>query len=235
MGYGIVDTDGRKHALVVHGAIKAPRRASFPVRLLNISDHLASIIEKYSPQVCSIEETFYHVNVKTSLKLGHVRGVALLAAVPESDFAYATFVNSSVSGAFQAALQRWITTAYGFGTPDTVAGRPMAAARPGAAAPVDRSPFVGTYRRTTTRVTIRDVGGKLMLEREWILSEAQGTEAYIIGQPTVFEMVPVSANALALASADPAGPRALWTFLEPDAAGRFRLMYANGRLARRIA
>jgi hypothetical protein len=111
----------------------------------------------------------------------------------------------------------------------------MAAARSRAGAPIDRSAFIGTYRRTTTRMTIRDNAGKLMLEREWILAEAQGTEAYVIGQPTEFEMVPVSANTLALASADPSGPRALWTFLEPDAAGRFRLMYANGRLARRIA
>lgn len=80
MGYGIVDTDGRKHALVAVGAIRAPKHANFPARLLNISDKLTSLIEQYSPQVCSVEETFYAVNVKTALKLGHVRGVALLVA-----------------------------------------------------------------------------------------------------------------------------------------------------------
>ena len=80
MGYGIVDTDGRKHRLVAVGAIRAPRHASFPARLLNVDAQLASIIEQYAPQVCSIEETFYAVNVKTALKLGHVRGVAIVAA-----------------------------------------------------------------------------------------------------------------------------------------------------------
>lgn len=80
MGYGVVDTDGRKHELVAVGAIKAPRNAGFPARLLNIDDQLTSIIERYAPRVCSIEETFYAVNVKTALKLGHVRGVALLVA-----------------------------------------------------------------------------------------------------------------------------------------------------------
>jgi crossover junction endodeoxyribonuclease RuvC len=80
MGYGVVDTDGRKHKLVAVGAIRAPRHARFPARLLNISDRLSSIIDQYQPQVCSIEETFFAVNVKTALKLGHVRGVALLVA-----------------------------------------------------------------------------------------------------------------------------------------------------------
>jgi crossover junction endodeoxyribonuclease RuvC len=80
MGYGIVDTDGRKHRLVAAGAIRAPRHASFPARLLNVDIHLASIVEQYSPQVCAIEEAFYAVNVKTAMKLGHVRGVALVVA-----------------------------------------------------------------------------------------------------------------------------------------------------------
>lgn len=80
MGYGIVDTDGRKHRLVAVGAIKAPRQASFPTRLLNVDAQLSSIIEQYAPQVCSIEDMFYAVNVKTAIKLGHVRGVALVAA-----------------------------------------------------------------------------------------------------------------------------------------------------------
>jgi crossover junction endodeoxyribonuclease RuvC len=80
MGYGIVDTDGRKHRLVAVGAIRAPRQASFATRLLNVDTHLSSIIEQYAPQVCSIEDTFYAVNVKTAIKLGHVRGVALVAA-----------------------------------------------------------------------------------------------------------------------------------------------------------
>lgn len=80
MGYGIVDTDGRKHRLVAVGAIRAPRHASFPARLLNVDTKLTSIIEQYAPHVCSIEETFYAVNVKTALKLGHVRGVAIVVA-----------------------------------------------------------------------------------------------------------------------------------------------------------
>ena len=80
MGYGVVDTDGRKHQLVAYGAIRAPRGAALPARLLNIEDQLTSLIAKYGPQVSSIEETFYAINVKTALTLGHVRGVAIVVA-----------------------------------------------------------------------------------------------------------------------------------------------------------
>ena len=80
MGFGVVDTDGRKHALVAAGAIKAIPKASFPARLVAIDTELTSILEKYAPQVLSIEDTFYAVNVKTAIKLGHVRGVAIVAA-----------------------------------------------------------------------------------------------------------------------------------------------------------
>lgn len=80
MGFGVVDTDGRKHAFVAAGAITTPARTSFPVRLMAIDTEIASILEKYAPQVLSIEDTFYAVNVKTAIKLGHVRGVAIVAA-----------------------------------------------------------------------------------------------------------------------------------------------------------
>ena len=80
LGYGIVDTDGQKHGLIVCGAVQSSRRISFASRLLNIERELSSLIEKYQPQVCSIEESFYAVNVKTAIKLGHVRGVAMVAA-----------------------------------------------------------------------------------------------------------------------------------------------------------
>jgi hypothetical protein len=164
-------------------------------------------------------------------------GRALLAAIPEAGFAYASFVNSSVSDAFQGELQRRIMATFLGGAAASMLGsRPVAAAAPAPGpAGIDRSAFVGTYRRTTTRATIREEGTRLILETEWIMEEAQGTEAYMIGQPTRFEMVPAAPNALRLASADAATPGPLWTFLDPDQQGRFRLLYAGGRLSRRVA
>jgi crossover junction endodeoxyribonuclease RuvC len=79
-GYGLIDTDGRTHTLVKYGAIRATRGASFAERLLHIEEQLGQIIEKFKPDAVAIEEAFYAVNVKSALKLGHVRGVALLVA-----------------------------------------------------------------------------------------------------------------------------------------------------------
>ncbi|MDQ3684714.1 MAG: crossover junction endodeoxyribonuclease RuvC [Acidobacteriota bacterium] len=79
-GWGIVEGDNRRYRLVGFGAIKSSPRVRFAARLLKISDGLEALITKYAPDVCAIEETFFAANAKTALKLGHVRGVALVAA-----------------------------------------------------------------------------------------------------------------------------------------------------------
>ncbi len=79
-GYGVVDSDGRHYELVEYAGIRAPARFTFAERLLIITQKLEEVIERLRPQACAVEETFYAVNVKSALKLGHVRGVALVAA-----------------------------------------------------------------------------------------------------------------------------------------------------------
>ena len=80
-GYGVIDSDGRNYELVEYAGIRAPARFTFAERLLIISQKLEEVIERLKPQACAVEETFFAVNVKSALKLGHVRGVALVAAV----------------------------------------------------------------------------------------------------------------------------------------------------------
>ena len=79
-GFGFIDTDGRRHQLVEYGSIRAARGASFAERLLRIEERLQQLIEKFRPDAVAVEEAFYAVNVKSALKLGHVRGVVLLVA-----------------------------------------------------------------------------------------------------------------------------------------------------------
>src|SRR5207244_10517621 len=62
-GYGIIDTDGRKHVVVEFGAIRSTSRMAFPDRLLNISSKIETIIERTRPECFAIEETFYAVNI----------------------------------------------------------------------------------------------------------------------------------------------------------------------------
>src|ERR1044071_698366 len=79
-GWGVVEGDARRYRLVDFGTVKANPRERFAARLLKISDGVVSVIEKFRPDVCAVEESFFAVNAQTALKLGHVRGVVLLAA-----------------------------------------------------------------------------------------------------------------------------------------------------------
>jgi crossover junction endodeoxyribonuclease RuvC len=80
-GYGVVELchDG-KLVCVSCGAIKLSPREAMPARLATIFEHLATIIEEHRPDNVAIEDVFYALNVKSALKLGQVRGVAMLAA-----------------------------------------------------------------------------------------------------------------------------------------------------------
>jgi len=81
-GWGVVEGDGngQKYRLVEFGVVKLSSSATFSSRLLKISRALEEIIDRLTPDACAIEEAFYSVNPKVVLKLGQVRGVALLAA-----------------------------------------------------------------------------------------------------------------------------------------------------------
>jgi crossover junction endodeoxyribonuclease RuvC len=83
-GYGIVEWDdtARDPRLVSLGAggIRLPKKDPQHHRLALVYAELVTLLEVHRPDVVVIEEVFYSVNVKSALKLGQVRGVALLAA-----------------------------------------------------------------------------------------------------------------------------------------------------------
>ena len=81
-GWGVVEGDDTGHGyhLVEFGVLKLSTAASFSSRLLKIYRGLEEVIDKLKPDACAIEEVFYAVNPKVTLKLGQVRGVALLVA-----------------------------------------------------------------------------------------------------------------------------------------------------------
>jgi len=80
-GYGIIERHGDQLFHVENGEISISSKNSFPQSLKRIYDGLQSIILKYLPGVIAVEDLFFHKNVKTALKLGHVRGIAILAGV----------------------------------------------------------------------------------------------------------------------------------------------------------
>jgi len=80
-GYGCIDSDGRRHQLVGCGAVRAGGGATFPDQLSIIFRELSALLAEHRPECVAIENIFYVANARSALKLGHARGVAMLAAI----------------------------------------------------------------------------------------------------------------------------------------------------------
>ena len=104
-GFGVVDfDDGARNprlACCTMGAIRLAKNRALPERLAQVFEELTNELERWNPDTVAIEEVFYSVNAKSALKLGQVRGVALLAAarqrIPVAEYA-PLLIKSSVVG-----------------------------------------------------------------------------------------------------------------------------------------
>ena len=76
-GYGVVRGDGP--SLVECGVIRTNPRDALPQRLNDIYEGVRNIIDRYAPSALAVEDVFYAKNVRTTVVLGHARGVILLA------------------------------------------------------------------------------------------------------------------------------------------------------------
>ena len=83
-GYGVVQLDERARTSqlmhVADGTIRLNKKHATPQRLAQVYAELIAQIELHAPDVVAIEEVFFSANAKSALKLGQVRGVAMLAA-----------------------------------------------------------------------------------------------------------------------------------------------------------
>ena len=100
-GYGVIESDGARHAFVEAGVIKTNPKDPLPLRLLQIGLRLREILSAAAPQEAAVEDSFFSVNARSALKLTQVRGATLFvlaeAGVPVSEYPPAT-VKSTVVG-----------------------------------------------------------------------------------------------------------------------------------------
>jgi crossover junction endodeoxyribonuclease RuvC len=80
-GFGIIEMDRGTYSVLTYDVVKNLSDLSMPIRLKQIYDRLCKIIDQYHPDEFAIETAFYGKNVQSALKLGHARGVSILAAV----------------------------------------------------------------------------------------------------------------------------------------------------------
>ncbi len=83
VGYGVVERlalRGGPARLIECGILRTKPRDVLPRRLELIHDGLRELIQRHHPDVVAVEGIFYGTNVRTTVVLGHARGVILLAA-----------------------------------------------------------------------------------------------------------------------------------------------------------
>ncbi len=79
VGYSIVDIDNDVNLLVASGSIRTDKKLSDSARLLEIQNDISTLVEKYRPDVASVEKLFFFKNAKTIIPVAEARGVILMA------------------------------------------------------------------------------------------------------------------------------------------------------------
>ena len=78
-GYGVLESNGRRHRLLEYGTIRTKSKDPFAERLQTIYQGIRKVFESHEPEGVAVESAFHGVNARSALQLAHVRGVALLA------------------------------------------------------------------------------------------------------------------------------------------------------------
>ncbi|GJG88018.1 crossover junction endodeoxyribonuclease RuvC [Gemmatimonadetes bacterium T265] len=79
-GYGVVARDRRGLARLVEcGVVRTRARDPLPARLREVYEGVTELIARHRPDTMAVESVFYAKNVRTTVTLGHARGVILLA------------------------------------------------------------------------------------------------------------------------------------------------------------
>ena len=79
VGYGVLDVDENGISLLASGSIRTDKNNRESARLLEISNDIEIIINKYKPDVAAIEKLFFFRNRTTVMPVAHARGVILTA------------------------------------------------------------------------------------------------------------------------------------------------------------
>jgi crossover junction endodeoxyribonuclease RuvC len=112
-GYGVVEVDASARTPRLRhlcaGAVRLNKKDRTPVRLAQVYAELTALMHLWQPEIVAIEEVFFSANAKSALKLGQVRGVALLAAancgLPVAEYAPLA-IKSAVVGYGLAAKEQ---------------------------------------------------------------------------------------------------------------------------------
>jgi crossover junction endodeoxyribonuclease RuvC len=100
-GYGVVARAGDGAiSLIECGVVRTDPKTPLAARLREIYDGIGDVLSRHRVDVMAVEGVFYAKNARSSIILGHARGVALLAAtlreLPVFEYAPAEVKNAVV-------------------------------------------------------------------------------------------------------------------------------------------
>jgi crossover junction endodeoxyribonuclease RuvC len=109
LGWGVVRRDGNRLRHIDHGVIHLDAKQALHLRLRCIDEELGQVLARHHPAVGSVESLFFHKDAQAAAKLGHARGVVLLAlaraGIEVAEYAPAR-VKRTVTGHGQADKQQ---------------------------------------------------------------------------------------------------------------------------------
>ncbi len=79
VGYSVIETDGENFSMLTSGSIQTEKNLSDAARLYEIFQDMSLIIEKYKPDIASVEKLFYFRNQTTIIPVAQARGVIIMA------------------------------------------------------------------------------------------------------------------------------------------------------------
>ncbi|HEX9620772.1 MAG TPA: crossover junction endodeoxyribonuclease RuvC [Polyangiaceae bacterium] len=109
LGWGVVSRHGNRIEHIAHGVIKLRGEEPLATRLAQIERELCEVLGRFKPEVGSVETLFFHKDAQAAAKLGHARGVVLmaLARAKVGVFEYAPArVKRTLTGSGQADKRR---------------------------------------------------------------------------------------------------------------------------------
>jgi crossover junction endodeoxyribonuclease RuvC len=104
-GWGVIRREGPRLTFVAAGTIDAGRSSELASRLHEIHTELCRVIGLHAPTTMAVEDIFHARFATAAIKLGHARGVALLAGAQSGleITAYApALIKRSIAGRGQA-------------------------------------------------------------------------------------------------------------------------------------
>jgi crossover junction endodeoxyribonuclease RuvC len=108
-GWGVISCAGNRLTFVASGAIASDGAAALADRLVQLHAGLNRVLETHRPDEAAVEQTFVSKDAGATLKLGHARGVALLApavaGIPVAEYA-PNVIKKSVVGAGHAGKEQ---------------------------------------------------------------------------------------------------------------------------------